>query len=284
MATHQFLPDSPCGLACIPADDTVPEVAWPRYALRRLALLGTHLLAMVFGLVAVFCSESVCRRLVRTWARAMMRALGTRIEASGHVRGGGPALVVANHASQLDVTALLALHPMVVIAKDVARRDPIVGRLARNSGTIFVERSTVSLPAMVEQATNALRAGNSVLVFPEGRLRCSAPGGPFTSGAMQAAVNARVPVRPVLIQYRWGDGGQTPRASWLGEESLWASLCRVMRIRGLVTEVRVFADIDTTVVGDRKQLARMAKEPIDAAAAGVPDSCVAHAPIAAPRP
>lgn len=205
-----------------------------------------------------------------------MRATGARIEVSGDVRGARPALLVANHASQLDVMVLLALHPMVVVAADSAVRDPVAGRLARNSGVIVVERSTASLPAMVRRAADALRTGNTVLVFPEGRIRCSAPGGPFRPGAMQAAIDARAPVRPVLIQYELRDSRPAPHASWLGDETLPMSLCRVMRIRGLRVRVHVFPDIDTTVHRDRKALARTAKEPLDAAVAGAPSTCVAR--------
>jgi 1-acyl-sn-glycerol-3-phosphate acyltransferase len=156
-------------------------------------------------------------------------------EASATKQG---ALVAANHISWLDIAAVLALEPMRVVAKSEVRRWPVVGLLAARAGTLFIERGRLRrLPATVAEIAAALRAGQHVLVFPEGTTWCGRTRGRLYPATFQAAIDAEAAVRPLVLRYRLADGTPTTVAAFLGPDTLPASLWRVAATRGLVVEV-----------------------------------------------
>ncbi|MEU5688967.1 1-acyl-sn-glycerol-3-phosphate acyltransferase [Streptomyces venezuelae] len=225
--------------------------------------------------------------VLRTEARAVLGALGVgveRVEGSPSaervpfsVRADGVGtLVVANHISWLDVVALLAVEPVSVLAKREVGRWPVVGALARRAGTRFIDRdgSPRGLPCLVAELADALRAGTSVLVFPQATTWCSVTGGRFRRAAFQAAVDAGAPVRPVTVEYRQG-GGPSTAAAFLGEEDFTASLRRVAGARGL--SVRVTAS--TALWGtDRRVLAAAARRAVLGTDPSTAASCGPFAP------
>ncbi|WP_242392191.1 lysophospholipid acyltransferase family protein [Anaeromyxobacter oryzisoli] len=148
-----------------------------------------------------------CRRIVRrTWIafHDYMRWCGllhyepraTRLELppSG-------AVLVANHPTLVDVTALVTAAPdLVFVAKRQMFRNLLVGPLLRACGHIESDVGIFSGAAVVEEAVARLERGCSVLVFPEGTRSPKGAIGPFFSGAFEIAVRANVPIVPVLIR------------------------------------------------------------------------------------
>lgn len=271
---NQYFPENPCTLRCLCDADSPPSVHWLRYALRRAAIMVTHGLAWFLGVVSTLCSERLSARLLQIWTRAYIQSTGVHVEMSGVPASPKPALVVANHMSSLDAMVLMTAHPFVVLTKDELAGHPILGRLVRNAGMIFVRQGDLaSVRDLITSSTAALRRGKSVLAFPEGQVRCAPPGGRFSPSVLQAAIDAGVPVRPVLMWCELADGKPTPHASWLGTEPLRTSLQRIQRTRGLVVRVRVLPDIEPN--HGRRELARLARQSIGAATPHDPVSCAA---------
>lgn len=255
-------PVSGCGPDCLPlaGGPTVP----PRQRVGRLVgVLG--MLVLGVGLAGLLPVLPVRERdaAVRGWARGTLRALGIRLV----VRGRPPrrrALLVANHVSWLDVLAVLAVAPARLLAKREVRAWPLVGRLAAAAGTIFVDRARPrELPATVGRVAAALRAGRRVAVFPEGTTWCGEaagcrPGRGFRPAMFQAAVDAGVPVVPLRIGYA-ATGAATTAPAFLGDETLWDSVRRVLAARDLTLSVTVAAALHPAVDADRRLLARAAE-------------------------
>lgn len=111
------------------------------------------------------------------------------------------AVIVANHPTLVDVTALVSACPdLVFVAKRDIFRSPLVGRLLRYCGQIESGPGVFSGAAVVEDALAHLRRGCSVLVFPEGTRSPRNAIGPFLSGAFEIASRARLPLVPLLIR------------------------------------------------------------------------------------
>jgi fatty-acyl-CoA synthase len=147
----------------------------------------------------------VADRAVRLWCRVILTLSGCaiRLEGAEHLRGGGPAVLAANHASYLDVVLLLAALPadFRFVAKRELLSAPLVGRVIRKVGHLTVERGRA--PQSVADAarvTEALRAGVSVLVFPEGTFVRSAGILPFRLGAFKAAMETGSPIVPIVLR------------------------------------------------------------------------------------
>ena len=113
----------------------------------------------------------------------------------------GPVVLVANHTTLVDVTAILSRFPNVCcLAKAFYADNPFFGRLLRLAGFIHAGSDLASKSAALKHAVRRLELGFDVLVFPEGTR--SPPGGllPFHRGAFEIACRAKVPIVPLLLR------------------------------------------------------------------------------------
>jgi 1-acyl-sn-glycerol-3-phosphate acyltransferase len=222
----------------------------------------------------------------RRVARALLTALGVRHRVAGRVTA-RRALVVANHVSWLDAVVLAAYLPARPLAKTEVRDWPVVGRLAVAMGTVFIDRGRPrSLPATVAAVRDALRAGGSVVVFPEGTTWCGRAGGRLRPALFQAAVEAGAVVAPVRLTFALTDGSPTTVAAFIGDDSLLASLRRVITARGLAVTLRAHPPIHPGLGATRGALAGVTQAvlrpaPASAHMTGIPDSM--QPSVAAPR-
>ncbi len=267
-AATLWQPRSPCGPACLPAPDETARVAVPVRAGRLLALLGVLVAATLLAPVMVLARRRARHAVTGVLARGVLRALGVRLT----VRGRLPrrrALLVANHVSWLDAVAVLAVAPARMLAKREVRRWPLIGALAVAAGAIFVDRRRPrALPATVAEVAGALRADAVVAVFPEGTTFCGAERGGYRPAMFQAAVDAGTPVVPVTLAYHEGGtaGGTTAVPAFLGDDSLWTSVRRVLAVRGLVVSVAAARPLHLEPATCRRRLARAAEATVRLAA------------------
>lgn len=113
----------------------------------------------------------------------------------------GPFVMVANHPTLVDVTALVAAIPdLVIVAKPILFRSPLIGRLLRYCDHIRSGEGAFPGAAVVDQALAHLRAGTSVLIFPEGTRSPRRSVGTIRPGAFEIAARAGVPVVAALIR------------------------------------------------------------------------------------
>jgi 1-acyl-sn-glycerol-3-phosphate acyltransferase len=114
----------------------------------------------------------------------------------------GPAVVfMANHQSNCDPPALLAvLPPVLVMVKKEFFRVPIIGTGMRARGFIRVDRRNreQALEA-VEKGVQALKAGNSFLVYPEGTRSPDGRLQRFKKGVFVMALKAGAPIVPISV-------------------------------------------------------------------------------------
>jgi fatty-acyl-CoA synthase len=158
--------------------------------------------------------------------RLLLRLLGCRLRVSGleNLAGSGTWIFASNHTSYADVPAMRALldADFVFVAKREVLRWPIVGRFARKGGHILVDRSDTQDGLLAaDNATLAVRRGQSVLVFPEATFSPTAGLRAFRLGAFKTAVETGVPVVPLALQGTrrlLRDGTRIPQP---GEIRLW---------------------------------------------------------------
>jgi 1-acyl-sn-glycerol-3-phosphate acyltransferase len=146
--------------------------------------------------------------IFRKWNMRMAKTLffATRIKVETTYRAeldpSRPYVFIANHQSFLDipVSAIAVPCPFGFVAKIELSRIPFLGHAIRYSPSVFIDRSNArkSLESMMT-AASAIRSGTSVIVYPEGRRSFSRTLRPFKKGAFVLAVEAGVPVVPVVI-------------------------------------------------------------------------------------
>jgi acyl carrier protein len=173
------------------------------FGLRAALLFG--LLAPTFWLLSVLMpTPAAAWRVARLGARALLRGAAVPLAVRGLERlpAHRPAVLVCNHESYLDGLVLVAAlpGPCTFVAKHELAAQFVAGRFLRRLGALFVER--VDRRRSVEDAQQlaaAVAQGRTLLVFPEGTFGPEPGLLPFHLGAFAAAVEAGVPVVPVVL-------------------------------------------------------------------------------------
>ncbi|MER5748555.1 lysophospholipid acyltransferase family protein [Streptomyces sp. NPDC002088] len=260
-----WLPSAPCTPgACVESAGSATAV--PRAVLRLTAMV----VLLLAGITLSPLGRWIPAELVRRWSRATVRAAGVRVRITGTAAPTGGLLLVANHISWLDIPLLAAVRPARMLAKAEIRRWPVAGPLAARAA-LFIDRDRLrALPGTVARMADTLRAGQAVAVFPEGSTWCGRAQGDFRRAAFQAALDAGAAVQPVRIRYRFAGGADSTAPAFVGDDSLLASVWRVVSARGLVAEVEVRPVLPEGGDVDRRALARAAQHSLGLRAAAHP--------------
>jgi len=123
------------------------------------------------------------------------------IEGAAYLEAVRPAVFTFNHQSNLDsiVMAHLLRHDVVAFCKQELADNKLLGPLLRAHGTIFVDRDALDQSVCLQQAREALLAGKSLAIAPEGTRSATGELGEFKQGAYYLARKMRVPVVPVVL-------------------------------------------------------------------------------------
>jgi lyso-ornithine lipid O-acyltransferase len=154
------------------------------------------------------CSEHergvVAQRWVQRWAGGLLELFG--VEQHWCSRRPAPPerarLVVANHRSPIDIILMLQHFRGSVLARHDLADWPVMGRAAREGGTIFVDRADPrSGVKAIREIRRRLQAGQTVIVFPEGTTHAGDDVWPFLGGAFAAVNGLDAEVLPIGIAY-----------------------------------------------------------------------------------
>lgn len=130
---------------------------------------------------------------------AIMRTLGLLsfdFENSARLNCSGE-LVIANHPSLIDTVFLLSVMPdACCIVKESLWRNPFTFGVVSMAGYISNNNNG---PQLVDKAAAAIRAAQSLIVFPEGTRTGDTNNLTFKRGAANIALKAQCPIRPVAI-------------------------------------------------------------------------------------
>jgi len=195
--------------------------------------------------------------------RGLSRAMGVSIRTHGRPAARAPVLYVANHLSWSDIPVLGArIRGSFVAKSEVAGWGP-VGWLASFAHTIYVARdSRQSAGSQRNAIADRLRAGGSIILFPEGTNSDGTGVLPFKSSLF--AVVADVPgvlIQPVTLAYTSINGlpvtrGDLPDLAWVGDTQLAPHALGFVGLGRVRADIIFHAAIDPTDWPDRKALAR----------------------------
>jgi putative phosphoserine phosphatase/1-acylglycerol-3-phosphate O-acyltransferase len=126
------------------------------------------------------------------------------LEGEEHLWSSRPSVFVFNHQSNVDPIVVMKLlkHGFTGVGKAEAKRIPLFGLMFQLAGVAFVERGNT------EQARRALEPAVakivderlSLMIAPEGTRSRTPKLGPFKKGAFHIAMQARVPMVPIVLR------------------------------------------------------------------------------------
>lgn len=240
------------------AETATPMAAWRVLRTVLHVLHGMAVMARFPGL-----TQAGRHQRIQWWSAGILRHLGITLRISGVAPRPSGTLLVANHISFLDI---MALHAAVPHARFVSKADvlkwPLLGWLIRNAGTLFIERERKRDAVRVVHAmAQAMKAGDTVAVFPEGTTGAGPQVLPFHANLLQAAIATGTPVQPAVLRYADAAQPFSPAVEFLGETTLLQSLWRIARARGLCVHVNLLPP-QGSEHADRRALAEHLREQI----------------------
>lgn len=201
-----------------------------------IRLLGTSAhLARGLGTVAAMRINPQMRyeHEAARWNAGLLRCLNVDCRQIGAPIGGG-ALIVANHISWLDISAIVAATPTRFLSKAEVRDWPVAGWLADANRTLYIERGRHGVNAIVEQLSPLLAEGARITVFPEGTTSDGHRVGRFFARLFSAPIKAGVPIQPLAISYSLDRAGNNI-APFVGDDDLARHILRLLRSPGGLT-------------------------------------------------
>jgi 1-acyl-sn-glycerol-3-phosphate acyltransferase len=131
-------------------------------------------------------------------------------------------VIISNHQSLIDILLINCLrYKFKWISKIENFNVPVIGWYLKMADYIIVDRNNEdSKIDMLEKSYNCLKKGISIMIFPEGTRSPDCAIGFFKRGAFQLALQADVPILPVLID---GTGGILPKHGMIfgSEHHIW---------------------------------------------------------------
>ncbi|MGV1088883.1 MAG: lysophospholipid acyltransferase family protein [Mycobacterium sp.] len=236
---HSWFPKTSCTESCVESglgrpDHRLLEVL---RTVRRVSV--TALVLIMLPVLAIPLHGHL--HVKRFYCRVVLACLGVRITLSGGpIRNLRGMLVVSNHVSWVDVFAIGAVLPGTFVARADLLGWPAVGMAARMANIIPIERGSLrELRGVVDTVARRLRDGHTVVAFPEGTTYCGRDHGSFRPAMFQAAIETARPVQPVQLSYRHRDGSPSTVTAFLGEDSMWASVQRIVATRRTMVHIAV---------------------------------------------
>jgi len=175
-----------------------------RATVRLLAFLMMTGGLLPFYLLAFPLGKRARRMFSYPFFRGCIYLTGLNIRTTGTEAHNTGALLVANHASYLDIPVLATLVDGLFVAKEEVRGWPLFGFLASISQTVFVARRAARVPRERLAIANRLAEGETIFLFPEGSSSDGTGVLPFRAGLLSAALaddERDVTVQPISIVY-----------------------------------------------------------------------------------
>ncbi|MDR3171284.1 MAG: 1-acyl-sn-glycerol-3-phosphate acyltransferase [Treponema sp.] len=172
-----------------------------------IMMVGTPIGLLIFFLSLLGLKKPmsiVIYRLAQVWSWLLIACIGCHLTVLGreHIPQKGGLCFVSNHGSIVDILFLLALvgRPVGFIAKKELVLIPVLNLWIFLLGGLFIDRKDRRQAlGTINTGINRLKAGNGMIIFPEGTRSKGQGLLPFHPGSLKLATKSGVPIVPVAI-------------------------------------------------------------------------------------
>ena len=226
----------------------------------------------VFGGLVTLCfrfpfiKQATKNKLIQAWSIHLLSILGIELRLKkADILPASPFLLASNHISWVDIHAINAFKPIRFVAKSEVEGWPIFGWMAKQLGTIFINRNNSRHGKHIaNEVAKALKI-QSVCIFPEGTSTVGETVLPFKPNLFEAAVIAQVPVYTLAISYKSAESGErSDIPAFVGDMGLLESISSILSHRKLMVELTFIlpSGSSPSASRDRKWLALYSQEAI----------------------
>jgi len=187
-----------------------------RYYVGLFVFFFAMLLCSIWGLMAAIPMMLLGRRydvnwlVARTFYELASRWMGITITVEGaEYLETQPAMFIGNHQSMMDILYLAKMFPKrtSVMAKESLKYTPLLGQWMLLSGAVFIDRGNnkQAMESLERAGDDMKKRSISLWIFPEGTRTLFETSNllPFKKGAFHLAVQAGVPIVPVVCENYW---------------------------------------------------------------------------------
>ena len=209
-------------------------------AVRTGAFYGTFFAAATAGAVGGLVGRSpvaAMQNAVTDGTDIGLALAGVNVEildGAEHLTSHRPCVFVFNHQSKLDMPVIIHLirRDATGVAKEEIRHVPLLGQILDAAGLVFIDRADAgkAIDQMAPAVAKLRDDGYSLVVAPEGTRSATPRIGPFKKGPFHMAMQAGVPVVPIVLR-------NTGELMWRGSQLITPG----------TVEVKVLAPIDTSL-------------------------------------
>jgi lyso-ornithine lipid O-acyltransferase len=240
-----------------------------RVVRRAFAVLAWTLPAMLIQAVCLILPGHAKVTFARLYWAAFARLMGIRVRVIGNLakrEGGRSVVYVSNHSSWVDVPVVGGVLDGCFVAKGDVATWPVISTIARLGRTVFVTRSRSSTAKERDAMRAVLKAGDNLILFPEGTSSDGSRVLPFRTSFFALAEAqggedlAELPlIQPVSVVYDRLGGLPAGRASrpvfaWYGDMDIASHFWRLTQHIGLRATVLLHTPLDPARFADRKAL------------------------------
>jgi len=241
---------------------------------------GCRLILLVVLTLPLLIVQLVIFKFLPNWSgtipvmfhRLSCKILGVRVHLVGRQLAPGPCLIVANHASWLDISVLGSLRELSFVAKKEVAEWPIFGLFAKLQRCLFVDRDKrTATEEFRKNMRERLDHGDLLVLFPEGTSSDGNRVLPFKSALMSAAevpvsdllggAVRSIKVQPISIAYTRLHGlpmgrQYRPYFAWYGDMEITPHIWEVMKLGPCDVTIHVHEAVTMEKIGNRKILAQ----------------------------
>jgi 1-acyl-sn-glycerol-3-phosphate acyltransferase len=176
-------------------------------------IFSTVIITGFFAVMAIITSflsagGDTSHKVGRIWAKCILAASNIKVTVKGlsNLNANGSYIYMPNHMSNFDIPVLQAYLPVHFrwIAKAELFRIPIFGYAMQRAGYISINRfDRKSAIESLKKASEIIKNGVSVIIFPEGTRSWENKIHSFKKGGFVLAIDSGVPIIPVIIHGTW---------------------------------------------------------------------------------
>ena len=242
-----------------------------RVARRGLAVLAWTVPAMLIQALCLILPGRAKVAFAQIYWAILTRLIGIKVRVIGKPaerQAGRPVIYISNHSSWIDVPVVGGVLDGCFVAKGDVASWPVISTIARLGRTVFVTRSRASTGKERDAMRGVLRAGDNLILFPEGTSSDGSRVLPFRTSFFSLAeplvggdLSSMPLIQPVSVVYDRLDGMPVGRANrpvfaWYGDMDIASHFNQLTQHIGLRATVLLHAPLDPARFEDRKALSR----------------------------
>lgn len=180
---------------------------------------------------------------VQKYCRHLCKVFNVEVQVHGETAQNTPALWVSNHVSWLDIPVLGAGARVFFLAKAEIASWPLLGKLAKGGGTLFIKRGSGDSSRVRDQITEFLKQDTPVLFFPEATTTDGTYIKKIHGRLLASAIDAQKPVQIALLCYVNQDGKLDDVTPYVGDLSLAQHVFNVLEMPKVIVHMMCLPQI-----------------------------------------